>query len=339
MARHSSRVPGRIASIEPLLDAARARRSALAAGGRVTTYRVFGAGEGVEGLFIDRYGPGAVLAVHESAGLDRTDIEALGALVLRVLAEDGVEAVYYKPFLRDRASAGDGESGTPASVLRDPHPLAGTALPERLIVREYDCRYEVRLYDGFSTGLFLDQRENRRALAALEPPRALNLFSYTCAFAVPLVAAGAHVTNVDVSARYLDWGRRNLAVNDLPADRARFVRMDARRFPSYAVKHAAERFELVVIDPPTFGAPWKRRGAKAWSAAADYEALVAEAARVLAPGGAMFASTNTRALSTPGTLQALVARALGRTPEWLPLPPAPVDFERAPNRPVALLCR
>ena len=120
--------------------------------------------------------------------------------------------------------------------------------------QEYASRFEVRLYDGHSTGLFLDLREHRRALSERRPARVLNLFAYTCAFAVPLTAAGAHVTNVDVSARYLEWGKRNLALNGFAPSVGRFFRMDAFEYLAYAARHREERFDLVIIDPPTFAA-------------------------------------------------------------------------------------
>jgi 23S rRNA G2069 N7-methylase RlmK/C1962 C5-methylase RlmI len=192
------------------------------------------------------------------------------------------------------------------------------------------------MYDGFSTGIFLDHREHRRALAASGARRVLNLFAYTCAFAVPLVAAGAHVTNVDVSSRYLDWGRRNLALNDLPADRARFYRMDALEYLAYAARHAEERFDLVILDPPTFAAGDTRRKRRAWRAVTDYPHLVRAAARVLTPGGRVFAASNTRELAAPGELEQLVETSLGRAPRWLPVTPWPVDV-REPERVAAVM--
>jgi len=202
------------------------------------------------------------------------------------------------------------------------------------VVQEYESRFEVRLYDGHSTGLFLDHREHRRALSQRKPSRVLNLFAYTCAFAVPLAAAGARVTNVDVSARYLEWGRRNLALNGvalngLEAPGARFFRMDAFKYLAYAARRREERFDLVILDPPTFGAGDSRRGVKPWKALENYPALVEAALSVLAPGGLVFAASNTRELAATGALARLITRALGSAPAWEPLPPWPVDVREA----------
>ena len=102
-------------------------------------------------------------------------------------------------------------------------------------------------------------------------------------------AVGARVTNVDVSARYLEWGRRNLALNGLEPSAARFFRMDAFEFLAYAARHREERFDLVILDPPTFAAGDRRRGVNPWKALDDFPALVQAALRVLAPGGSVFA--------------------------------------------------
>jgi 23S rRNA (cytosine1962-C5)-methyltransferase len=204
------------------------------------------------------------------------------------------------------------------------------------VVEEYGTRYEVRMWDGLSTGLFLDHREHRRALADRRPGRVLNLFAYTCAFSMTLARAGAHVTNVDVSGRYLDWGRRNVALNGLDGSTVRFLRRDAMEYLAQAARRDDERFDLVILDPPTFAAANKRRGVAAWRAVDDYPALIGAAARVLAPGGAIFAASNTRELAKAGALADLIDASSPRSPRWLELPPWPVDV-RERDRVAAVL--
>jgi 23S rRNA (cytosine1962-C5)-methyltransferase len=299
----------------------------------LSTYRLLdGAGDGVPGLYLDRYGPAVVCSVYDDARLGDGEVDLVAASVLEQFARSGIESVYVKPFARDRSRLG----GQAPPETRGARPRAGRPQPETILVREYSSQYEVQLYDGFSTGLFLDHREHRRALAASAPARTLNLFAYTCAFAVPLTAAGGHVTNVDVSSRYLDWGRRNLAYNQLPAERVRYYRMDAMEFLAWASRRADERFDLVILDPPTFAAGDARRGRKPWKATSDYPALVQAAGRVLAPGGRIFTASNARELALPGALERTVTRALGRAPSWQPLPPWPIDV-REPGRVAALL--
>jgi 23S rRNA (cytosine1962-C5)-methyltransferase len=304
------------------LQAAWDRRALLHESPHITAYRVVdGAGDDLPGIYLDRYGPALVLNVHDDAHLTDDAIGTAARTTLDLLERAGIESVYVKRFARDRSRLG----GRAPDESHAATPRAGLAQPEAIVVREYSARFEIRLYDGFSTGLFLEHREHRRALAALAPPRALNLFAYTCAFAMPLAMAGSRVTNVDVSSRYLAWGRRNAAVNEVGPDAIRFTRMDALEYLAWAARRGDQRFELVILDPPTFAAGDARRGRRAWKASSDYPALVQAAVRVLAPGGVIFAATNARELATPSALAHVVEEALGRRPLWKPLPPWPVD--------------
>lgn len=315
------------------LDAALRRRAALIAQPDVTAWRVLdGKGDGTRGLSIDRYGPAAVMNVYDDAGLPDEAVTAVAAVTLDQLGPLGVDSVYVKPFVRDRSRLG-GDLGDEAT---SPVPRAGVPQPEALVVEEYGTRYEVRVWDGLSTGLFLDHREHRRALAERRPGRVLNLFAYTCAFSMPLARAGAHVTNVDVSGRYLDWGRRNLALNGLDGAAVRFLRRDAMDYLAQAARRDDERFDLVILDPPTFAAANKRRGVAAWRAVDDYPALIGAAVRVLAPGGVVFAASNTRELAAAGALADLIDASSPRPPRWLELPPWPVDV-RERDRVAAVL--
>ena len=296
------------------------RRQALAGSGETTAYRLFdGIGDGIGGIYVDRYGPAAVLGVYEDSGWQDGVITDAAGSILAALEPSGLEAVYVKHFHRDRSRLG----GRAPAESSSPTPRAGIGQPESVVIEEHGVRYEVRLYDGFSTGLFLEHREHRRVLAERGVTRALNLFAYTCAFSVPLTGAGAQVTNVDVSARYLDWGRRNHALNGLDGQ-VRYARMDAMAYLGYAARHPEQRFDLVILDPPTFAAGDARRGVKPWKATSDYPGLCAAAARVLTAKGRIFAATNTRELAEGSTLRAMVETALGAV-RWEPLPPWPVD--------------
>lgn len=316
------------------LRAALSRREALLDDAGTTAWRVLdGLGDDVPGVYVDRLGPAAILSVYDDARLSGDAITAAARATLAVLGEAlDVQAVYVKPFARDRSRLG----GDLPDESRMATPRAGAVQPETLVVTEHGVRFEVRPYDGLSTGLFLEHREHRRALAAWRPARVLNLFAYTCGFAVPLALAGVQVTNVDVSARYLDWGRRNAALNGLDPAAMRFFRRDSREFLAQAARRPEERFDLVILDPPTFGAADRRRDVTAWRALDDYPALVRAAAAVVAPGGRLFAATNTRELAAEGVLADLVASALDRRPRWQALPPWPDDV-REPGR-VAAVC-
>jgi len=286
-----------------------------------TAYRLFdGAGDGIAGVYADRFGPAAILNVYDDARWRDDAITTAARAILDRLRDDGVESVYVKRFIKDRSRLG----GKAPAESTSPTPRAGIEQPETLTIDEYGVRFEVRPYDGFSTGLFLEHRDHRRSLAERGVKRALNLFAYTCAFSVPLAKSGAHVTNVDVSARYLEWGQRNHALNGVDMASTRFKRMDAMAYLNYASRHPEERFDLIVLDPPTFGAGNSRRHVKPWKAIADYPTLIKAAARVLSRDGAIFAATNTRELADDRTFRQMIQHAIGKV-TWEQLPPWPID--------------
>jgi 23S rRNA (cytosine1962-C5)-methyltransferase len=317
-------VRGPASALSSLLARSFQHRKAIQ--GVTTAYRLCdGAGDDLPGLYIDRYGPAAVLNVYDDARLNDGAVTQTAEDILTLLGNDGVESVYVKRFAKDRSRLG---GKAPPETL-SPAPRAGRPQPEVLIVHEYGIQYEVRMFDGFSTGLFLEHREHRRALAGRGAANVLNLFAYTCGFSVPLAKAGAHVTNVDVSARYLRWGGRNHEINDTPsgsrASRVQYLRMDAMAWLRHAARHPDKRFDLIILDPPTFGAADRKKGIKSWQASRDYPALIDAAVRVLTPGGAIFAATNSRTLALPGALRKMIQSAVPRV-RWEALPPWPPDL-------------
>ncbi len=312
--------------LSALLAAALDGRRELTERPDLDAYRLFaGAGDGLDGLYIDRYAQGAAMIVYEGSPADALKAPDAGATVLEALAPLGVRAVYHKPFPRDRSKLG----GQMPDVVKDPTPIAGQPLEPAFPINEYGATFEVALYDGYSTGIFLDQRENRATLAGIvaanEDVSVLNTFAYTCAFSVVCANAGAQTTSVDVSGKYLKWGQRNFAHNDIDSATHRFTRMDTFEFFAFARKKALS-YDVIILDPPSFAAGNKRKGISAWSSVREYPRLVKEASELLTGGGVIFASTNTRELCAPGALRKSVVEGLGKPPMWLALPDPPVDF-------------
>ena len=130
---------------------------------------------------------------------------------------------------------------------------------------------------------------------------------------------------MDVSGRYLDWGKRNFAHNNLDPAAHHFARMGTFEFLAYAARKKLT-YDLIILDPPTFAAGSKKKDVRAWSSLADYARLVQQAASVLNPRGTILASTNTAELCAPGRLEKEVVKGLGRPPRWHKLPAPPKDF-------------
>jgi 23S rRNA (guanine2445-N2)-methyltransferase / 23S rRNA (guanine2069-N7)-methyltransferase len=161
-----------------------------------------------------------------------------------------------------------------------------------LVAHEGGLQFEVNLSDYLDTGLFLDHRITRgmvRQLAAGK--RFLNLFAYTGAFTVYAAAGGAEsTTTVDLSASYLEWAGRNLALNGLAGPQHALVRDDSVEFLDGCGRRP--RFDLAVIDPPTFSN--SKRLDHFWDIQRDHAALVSRVLELLTPGGTLFFSTNFR---------------------------------------------
>ncbi|MBX3381409.1 MAG: class I SAM-dependent methyltransferase [Phycisphaeraceae bacterium] len=321
-----------------LFDLALSRRRTLIDPRATGAFRAFsGAADGMDGVFVDVYASGAALIVYEGRAPRHFDASAAAQGSLSRLASLGVKGVYLKPFAKDRSAMG----GALPAIVTDPLPIAGERLPELLLIQEHALNLEVRLYDGLSTGLFLDQRENRRFVADWVRDRArtggaapavLNTFAYTCAFSVAAAAAGAVAASVDVSGRYLDWGKRNFHHNNLDPALHRFAKMDTFEFFGYA-RRKNLKFDLIVLDPPSFASGNKKKGIRPWSSIADYARLVGEAAVLLKQRGVVLASTNTQELCRPGRLEREIIKGLGGRPaRWLRLPDMPLDFARDSER-------
>jgi len=329
-------------SFAGLLEKALKRRSALVRPGRSEAFRAFGgAADGIDGVFLDVYGVGAVLNVYEGRAPRWFLGPEQAKAALDGLSKVGVQAVYLKPFAKDRSKLG----GELSAVVTDPTPAAGVPLPESIVIQEGGCGLEVRLFDGLSTGLFLDQRGNRAWVAEGVArrgkgggvPAVLNTFAYTCAFSVAAAKAGAVTTSVDVSGRYLEWGKRNFALNGLDAGGHRFAKMDTFEFLAYAHRKSL-RYDLIILDPPSFASGSKKKGIRPWSSTADYARLVGDAAMVLNPKGVIFASTNTQELCGGDRLEREVVKGLRHEPRWIPLPEVPIDFDWERGRFGACAC-
>ncbi len=159
------------------------------------------------------------------------------------------------------------------------------------VVGEGGHQFHVNLSDYLDTGLFLDHRMTRARVAAeASARRVLNLYCYTGAFTVYAAAAGVpSSTSVDLSRTYLDWTTRNLALNGLDPRRHEVVQADVREFLAGAAARPA-RWDLAIVDPPTFSN--SKRMDYVFDLQRDHGALLAATAKVLAPGGVIWFSTN-----------------------------------------------
>jgi 23S rRNA (cytosine1962-C5)-methyltransferase len=164
---------------------------------------------------------------------------------------------------------------------------------EDFVVSEGGHRFIVNLEEYLDTGLFLDHRNTRHMVEQQAAgKRFLNLFAYTGSFTVYAAAGGARESvTVDLSNTYQDWARRNFELNGLDLARHQLVRADVLAWLDQAVV-AGEKFDLIVMDPPTFSNSKKMLGIL--DVQRDHPRLVNQCLALLAPGGILYFSTNLR---------------------------------------------
>ncbi len=180
-----------------------------------------------------------------------------------------------------------------------PQLVLGEAAPERFEILENGIRYEMSFNEGYSVGLFLDQRDNRRRLLTGHIAadfsqlstlnyQLLNCFAYTGGFSVCAAKAGARTTSLDLSKKYLEWGKRNFALNGLDPAAHDFIFGDTFDWLRRLAKKG-RAFDAIVLDPPTFSQS-KENGV--FRVEKNFGDLVTAALPVVKPGGVLLASTN-----------------------------------------------
>ncbi len=168
-------------------------------------------------------------------------------------------------------------------------------VPETWVAQEDGIQYEFRKSSGESSGLFLDQRLNRRHLGEVSQGRTvLNLFCYTGGFSLSALKNGATMaTSVDLSNQVLDWCKKNHELNGL-SEKAEFFASEALFFLERA-KSKGRSWDIVICDPPIFSRTQKGT----FRIEQDFKKLLLACAAVTSSGGVIFFSTHFSKWSQP----------------------------------------
>jgi 23S rRNA (cytosine1962-C5)-methyltransferase len=260
--------------------------------------------------WVERYGMDVLISHKTEAALERLKTE----LCLWALNVDFKFRRVFARFLPKQ----NADRQTPTLILGDPDTnLQSTALERTL-------RYAIDFGAGYSVGLFIDQRENRRFVREVAPKTLLNCFAYTCSFSVAAATVGAKTVNVDLSKKSLARGRENFALNSLPTNDHRFLADDVMAvLPRLARR--GEKFDVIILDPPTFSR--SHRG-KAFQVEQDFETLLLAALEVAERNARILLSTNCltlgeRALEVMGRFCLKATRRAGEFHRELSLPDFP----------------
>lgn len=256
---------------------------------------VFGEGDSLPGLVVDRFGS------HLAAQVTTAGMEAHRKELSEVLHDLLKPAsIFWDNSIASRALEGLAGESTFESA-------DGTPLPDTLEVPENGCTYAFSTLGGQKTGWYYDQRENRaRAASFCKDADVLDAFSYVGGFGVAAARAGASsVAFLDASAPALELAKGNLGRN-APACPGDFLCGDA--FDTLKRLAADGRtFDVVSIDPPAFIK--RRRDMKQGLEA--YRRLNALAAGLVREGGLLVSSSCSQLLSAD-ELRSAVAHAAAR---------------------------
>ena len=228
---------------------------------------VFAESDGLPGLIIDAYGPHVVVQFL-TAGADARKTATVQHLI--ELLNPASISQRDDPMRRKEGLA-------PASGL-----LHGQLPAEPLVIAENGHKFLVDLAAGQKTGFYLDQAANRQALAQhCTGKEVLNAFSYTGAFGVYALAAGAkHVINLDASAEALALAVANLQLNGFAASQWQNITADVfKQLRQW--RDVGRQFDLIILDPPKFATS---RG-NLRRATRGYKDINWLAMRLLRPGG------------------------------------------------------
>jgi 23S rRNA (cytosine1962-C5)-methyltransferase len=264
------------------LEQALARRRDLF-DAQTTGYRlIHGESDGWPGLVLDRYDTTLVLKLYTAAWLPRLD-DTLALLKENVPGERvvlrlsrNIQSVAEKQFQQC-----DGK----VIFSQRAEPEFGAPI----IFQESGLRFEADVLRGQKTGFFLDQRENRREVETLaRGRRVLNAFSFSGGFSVYAARGGAAaVTDLDISAHALAAAQRNFALNKIFPGVAACHHDTAQGDAFEWLAASAAKFDLVVLDPPSFA----KRATEREGALRAYERLATLGIARLAPDGILVAGS------------------------------------------------
>lgn len=224
-----------------LLEAAN-RRTLLNFEPDTTAYRLVNAeADGLPGLVVDKYADYLVVQCL-TLGIDKRKER---------LAQQLVELFNPKGIL-ERSDVGIRKKEGLSRVVSV---MAGEGPLPQLRVLENGIRMNADLYQGHKTGLYLDQRDNRRIIChtnLVKDREVLNVFAYTGGFTLYAARNGAgRITNVEASNQFLNQIEENLRLNLLDRSEDSYIAGDAFQILRQ-MRDENQKFDIIILDPPKF---------------------------------------------------------------------------------------
>jgi 23S rRNA (cytosine1962-C5)-methyltransferase len=230
---------------------------------------IFGEGDLLPGIIVDRYGDYLVLQTLSSSA------DALKPMLVDFL-KDSVrpKGILERNDVKVRRLEG----------LEEVRSVLWGTVPDEIEIAEEGVRFVVDLQHGQKTGFFLDQRENRILARKYASGTALDCFTNTGAFALQFAGRCESVLGVDVSPDSLALARRNCALNGF--SNVDFVEGNVFDFLRN-LESEGRTFSIICLDPPAFA---KNRKALA-GARSGYKEINLRALKLLRPEGILITSS------------------------------------------------
>ena len=163
------------------------------------------------------------------------------------------------------------------------------AFDTNIIITENGVKYHVDIANGQKTGFFLDQQDNRRAIAHIvKEADVLGAFCYTGSFEIMAGHYGAKsVLGLDISQNAIDMCNRNAALNGLD-NICKFECVNAFDVLKEWSKEG-KQWDVVMLDPPSF----TKSRATINKAVAGYKEINLRGMKLVKPGGFLVTSSCT----------------------------------------------
>ncbi|HNY06903.1 MAG TPA: class I SAM-dependent rRNA methyltransferase [Bacteroidales bacterium] len=244
---------------------------------QTNVYRlIFTEGDGMPGLIVDIYGRTAVLQSH-SVGMHNIKNHICNAIT--EIYGDKIQAIFDK-------SADTMQKMT--GINTSDQYLFGNKINDDVV--ENGHKFSIDWETGQKTGFFIDQRQNRQLVAQYsDGKKVLNCFSYTGAFSVYALKAGATmVHSVDSSKKAIELTEKNIFLNNLDNTRHQSFNIDAKKF----LPEMPDDYDLIILDPPAFAKHLHQRH----QAIKGYKQINYQAIKKIKSGGILFTFSCSQAI-------------------------------------------
>ena len=280
-----------------LAEVVQRRRSLLDSDETTGLRCINGENDGLPGLVVDLYSDVAAVKIYTPAWLPH--LRTVVALIEDLLHASTVVLRLSRTTQRE----------APAGIT-DGMALLGQLPSEPVLFLENGLNVEAEVVSGQKTGYFLDQRDNRRLVAARSRgARVLDVFSAGGGFTLAAAAGGAvSVLSVDISGPALSAVRRNLRHNE-HLEAVRTCRHETRRGDAFEIMaelaREGRRFDVVIVDPPSFA----QNQSSVAAAIRAYERLTDLAVRLVEDGGLLVQASCSSRVTTDAFYETIATAA------------------------------